>query len=346
MDTTVTITTVNRADSLAKGLEALLHQDFPQNAFEVIVADNGSTDHTKEVCEDYAGKFENFTYIFDARPGQLVGWHRALDISKGGVCCFIDDDVCPEPSWLGGVQDAYQDHSVGLATGPIKLAFEGTPPDWVKSMVMGEPGAQTLPAYGMLDFGTAVNEIPGNFVWGANFTVRKSCLLEISGFHPGAMPGRLLRFYGDAEIHVGRSVEALGNKVLYHPDISVVHHIPASRLTLEAVKSKFKTTGFTRSFALLRQLGQPYDLPSEEEFHAMALRYFDDPDNAPDELIRTIQDGFTEGVIEHRQSFIDDAAFRDWVMQVNYLDLNKCYVHPDLLEKNAPGETIDWRSGQ
>jgi glycosyltransferase involved in cell wall biosynthesis len=345
MDITVIITTVNRADGLAKGLDALLTQDVQHSSFEVIVADNGSTDHTQKVCDHYAPKFENFTYLYDGRPGQIVGWHRAVAISKGEVCCFIDDDVCPKSTWLSGVKDSFQDPDVGLATGPIQLAFEVEPPDWVRFMVIGEPGAQTLPVFGLLDCGDETRNIPGNFVWGSNFTVRKSCLLEVKGFHPCAMPARLLKFHGDGEVHVGRSVEALGRRVLYNPAISVVHHIPTTRLSFQSIKSKFITTGFTRSFALLRQLRQPYELPSKEEFRAMALRYFPDPENTPEELIQIVYGGLLDGISTHLQNFINDAKFREWVLHDNYLDLNKCYVHPALLERTTSRGTIDWRSG-
>ncbi len=346
MDITVTITTVNRADHLARGLQALAGQDFPKADFEVIVADNGSTDHTKEICNTFAAQFENFTFIYDARPGQLVGWHRALEIAEGDITCFIDDDVCPDSSWLSGIQDAYQNPEVGLATGPIKLDFDTAPPDWLEHLTLGDPGAQTLPAFGLLDCGNEIREIPGNFVWGSNFTVRKSCLEEIHGFHPCAMPGQLLKFYGDGEIHVGRSVEALGYTVLYHPEVSVEHQISANRVTLEAIKSKFTTAGFARSFQTLRQMGGPYELPGEEEFRHMALRYFRNPEQAPEKLLQIIEEGLIEGIATHLQSFAEDAAFREWVLHDNYLNLDKCYVHPELLKESSNRSEADWRSGQ
>jgi len=346
MDITVTITTVNRADHLAAGLQALVEQDFPKADFEVIVADNGSTDHTKKVCDTFAAQFENFSFIYDARPGQMVGWHRALEIAQGDITCFIDDDVCPDPSWLSGIHEAYQNPEVGLATGPIKLDFDTTPPDWLNHLTLGDPGAQTLPAFGMLDCGNEIREIPGNFVWGSNFTVRKSCLEEVHGFHPGAMPGKLLKFYGDGEIHVGRSVEALGFTVLYHPQASVRHCISGNRVTLEALKSKFITAGHARSFQTLRQMGGPYELPGEEEFRQIALRYFRDPEQAPAELLQIIEEGLIEGIAMHLKKFAEDAAFRDWVLHDNYLDLDKCYVHPELLKESANTNEADWRSGQ
>jgi glycosyltransferase involved in cell wall biosynthesis len=345
MDITVTITTVNRANRLIKIFEALLAQVSSTISFEVIVSDNGSIDHTKKVCDNFSSKFENFSYIYDPRPGQLVGWHRALEVSQGEVCCFIDDDVNPGKTWLAAIKDVYQDPNVGLATGPIKLIFEKEPPDWIRFMVIGEPGEQTLPAFGLLDCGSNIREIPANFVWGTNFTVRKSCLLSVNGFHPCAMPGHLLKFYGDGEIYAGRSVEMLGHKVLYHPEISVVHHIPIERLTFKSIESKFFTSGCARSFAELRRLRQPYELPKIDEFKDLALRYFPDSDRTPDELIEVVQNGLTAGISSHLKSFTDDADFREWVLHDNYLDLNQCYIHSELLKEYPRKNIVDWRFG-
>ena len=345
MDISVIVTTLNRAASLKALLDSMLLQEYPKSLFEIIIADNGSIDKTREISNSYMARFPNFNYLYDERPGQVVGWHRGLELSQGEVCCFIDDDVCPDPSWLSGVSEAYLNLEVGLATGPITLAYEKPPPDWVDYMLIGEPGAQTLPVFGLLDCGKSVREIPGNFVWGTNFTVRKSCLYEVKGFHPCAMPAHLLKFHGDGEIHVGRSIEKLGRKVLYHPSISVVHNIKATRLSLESIKSKFITSGFTRSFTLLRELHEPYDLPSYDVFNEMTLRYFADPSQTPKNLIQTVQEGLTYGVTQHLKNFVEDEIFREWVLHDNYLDLTKCYVHPELKPESNASDPIDWRSG-
>ena len=37
--------------------------------------------------------------------------------------------------------------------------------------------------------------------------------------------------------------------------------------------------------------------------------------------------------------------FREWVLHDNYLDLTKCYVHPELKPESNASDPIDWRSG-
>jgi|TARA_Y100000031_G_scaffold120407_1_gene134442 GT2 family glycosyltransferase len=342
---TVTITTCNRAQSLARTLDAVHGQDFDPGSFQLIVADNGSTDETKSVCERAQARFSDFTYIYDARPGQMVGWHLALARASGEITCFIDDDVSPEPTWLSALADAFAAAGVGLATGPIRLAYETSPPDWLEHMTLGEPGGQTLPFLGLLDAGPDIREIPHNMVWGANFAIRRAILMEVGGFHPGAMPASLIRFYGDAEIHVGRAAGAAGHKALYHPGAGVTHHIPAARLSLDAVHAKFVTSGCARAFQTLRETGRAFDVPSDAEIKAIADRYFREPGDAPAELAERVEKGLKEGITAQLDAFKNDAEFRNWVLMDNYLDIDRCYTHPDLLAYR-PGAAADWRSGE
>ena len=347
MDFSVTITTFNRAESLRDSLEALAQQDYRQDAVQIIVADNGSTDHTKTVANEFAARFPIFQYLHDTRPGQLVGWHRAFGIAQGDVTCFIDDDVRPNPGWLTALAEAYRDPRVGLATGPIRLSFEEIPPDWLALMTLGEPGHRTVPLLGGLEAGPKMREIPGNFVWGTNFSVRRAVLAELGGFHPGAMPWDLIRFYGDGEIHIGRTAEQRGHRILYHPGASVQHDIPAGRLSTEAVIRKFTTTGCARSYQARRASGRAVAAPSSDEIRAIARRYFRNADAAPTDLVHAVEMGLDDGMTLQRDAFRTDPGFRDWVLRENYLDLDACYHHPALAARAtaSTADVTDWRSG-
>ncbi len=346
MNLSVTVTTCNRADSLARVLESLAAQDFPRMDFEIIVADNGSRDHTREVAQAFAKRLPNLRYLFDARPGQLVGWHRSLAVSQGEITCFIDDDSLLAPTWLAAIDEAYADPRVGLATGPIALPEGRVRPEWLAHLTLGEPGGQTLPFLGLLDCGSAVRDIPGNFVWGTNFTVRRTVLEEIRGFHPCAMPWRLIRFHGDGEIHVGRSAAARGHRVLYHPGAAVDHDVHPDRLSLEGVYRKFVSSGCVRAYQTLRGNSALFELPSSDEIHSIAGRYFQDEKTAPTELRDAIARGLGDGITMVRDGFANDALFRDWVLRPDYLDVDAAYVHPDLVaDQDVHAAERDWRSG-
>ena len=346
MSISVTIVTKNRAKHLDFGLQSLAAQTFPQKDFEVIVADNGSIDHTKEVVQSFSSRIENLRYIFDSRPGQLVGWHRALSAANGDVTCFIDDDIRPCPDWLASLEEIYHEKSIGMVTGPIELSFEMETPSWLNHMILGARGGKTLPFLGLLDCGEKIREIPSNFVWGSNFSVRKSLLESAGGFHPCAMPRDLLHFYGDGEIHVGRYISEQGYKVYYHPNARVVHDIPNERLTLEAVELKFETSAYARSFQTLRERGNPYSMPTNVEIRLIADNYFRRPSLVPLSLRTAVIDGLTRGFKKHLDYFKSDLDFRIWVLKENYLDLDDCYKNPSLAAyRISDQDKSDWRQG-
>ena len=135
MDLSIIIATRNRASSLAGTLDALLKSDNLLENIEVIVSDNGSSDATMSICQMFENRFPNFRYLFDRRPGQLVGWHRALLASRSELLAFIDDDVRPLPGWTNAVIECFQNDAVGIATGKILPEFEEKPPRWQREFV-------------------------------------------------------------------------------------------------------------------------------------------------------------------------------------------------------------------
>ena len=346
MDISVVIVTKNSAELLSRSLNALRYQEFPLSAFEVIIADNGSTDNTQAVCEEVSAELHEFSYIYDGRPGQLVGWHRALVDAKGDLLCFIDDDVIPSPTWLISIAESFKDPEVGIATGPIKIANDCRIPDWLDCMRLGETDNEILPVLGLLNAGPNIREIPHNFAWGSNFSIRKELLMAVGGFHPGAMPTELIYMFGDAEIHVGREVGKLGYKCLYHPDAAVEHHIPEERISLSAIQSKFMTSGFSRSFQTLRELKEAYPMPQEDELVEIASRYFNRKRNLPEGLFAAVLDGLQEGISLHLKKFKEVPDFRKWVLRENFLDLDDCYESPLLKDYSMSFSSQgDWRIG-
>ena len=48
----ILVPTYNRADMLDQTLDSLLNQNYPKDKFELIVIDNNSSDHTREIVTD------------------------------------------------------------------------------------------------------------------------------------------------------------------------------------------------------------------------------------------------------------------------------------------------------
>jgi glucosyl-dolichyl phosphate glucuronosyltransferase len=95
----VIIPTRNRAELLRAALLSLSLQTLPPEDFEVLVVDNGSTDHTKKVVNGFNGLM-HLRYFFDPTPGLHVGRHRGLREASGEILVYGDDDIEALPTWL------------------------------------------------------------------------------------------------------------------------------------------------------------------------------------------------------------------------------------------------------
>jgi len=98
MQISVIIPTFNRAKILKECLHAVFKQDFPLKDYEVIVVDDGSKDNTKEVVYELKEKYKNLYYHYQKNQGQGIARNTGIMHAKGGIVCFIGDDiiVCPE----------------------------------------------------------------------------------------------------------------------------------------------------------------------------------------------------------------------------------------------------------
>ena len=97
----VIATTYNRPDALRAVLDGLTWQD--QGGFEVLIADDGSTNDTRQLVEQYAQR-ANFSlrHVWQEdlgfRPG--AARNRALAATNADYVIFIDGDCVPPPDFV------------------------------------------------------------------------------------------------------------------------------------------------------------------------------------------------------------------------------------------------------
>jgi len=99
----VVLCSYNRADSLALALATVVAQR-PSEAFgvEVVVVDDGSTDHTRETVEQIAASAPMAVrHVFESsRRGVATARNRGIAEAQGNYVVFFDDDQLAEQDWL------------------------------------------------------------------------------------------------------------------------------------------------------------------------------------------------------------------------------------------------------
>jgi len=250
----IIIPTRNRAEILKRCLQCICGLESPDEDWEVLLLNNDSTDSTEEIVNSYRERLPNLRYFHTTDPGLHIGRNLGWEEAKGDVFCYIDDDSFVSKGWLKGIEKAFREPDVGLVGGPCTPQYEVEPPDWLNKMWSRvHPDGKMLGYLSILDLGDSIKEINPYHVFGCNFAIRKSVLLEASGFHPDAMPQELIKYRGDGESYVSQYVLGNGQKTLYQPKASVFHHVPKERMTLKYFYHRAYINGISDSFVRMRE---------------------------------------------------------------------------------------------
>jgi glycosyltransferase involved in cell wall biosynthesis len=307
MKLSVIIPTRNRATLLDKALESILAQSLSQNKFEVILVDNGSTDNTKEIFLQYKSQIQNISYFYEEEPGLHVGRHIGMKKAKSDILVYLDDDVELFPQHLKNVLESFKDNEVVLVGGKNLPKFESTPPDWLQTM-WNE--TKIIGHLSVVDLGDETKVIDPSYIWGCNFSIKKSILYEVGGFHPDAMPQALIKFRGDGETSVSNYVKNSEYKALYNPQVSLYHYVPNNRMTEEYFCNRMFNQGISDSYAKLRMYQRFSNLEEREKSkiqNAVVLK---------DKMYNYYVDGY----IFHQKKCKEDKNLYEWVLRDKYYD--------------------------
>ena len=80
----------NTAKYLKKCLNSLLNQTWQE--FEIILIDDGSTDNSDDICDNYAKKNQNICVIHQTCMGVSYARNNGIEHAKGEFITFIDSD--------------------------------------------------------------------------------------------------------------------------------------------------------------------------------------------------------------------------------------------------------------
>jgi glycosyltransferase involved in cell wall biosynthesis len=105
----VLITTHNRSDLLKRAIESALRQTYKR--LEIIVIDDGSTDNTEEVVNQYLKQHDNLKYLKHSKAkGANVARNNGIRHAKGEYIAGLDDDDSISDNYIEALVNAYNDN--------------------------------------------------------------------------------------------------------------------------------------------------------------------------------------------------------------------------------------------
>ena len=244
LSASVLICTFNRAELLRETLDSL-RAITSARPWSVVVVDNNSTDHTRDVVQDLAPSFSvPLEYVFEPRQGKSYALNTGLECCSGDIIFFTDDDVRVSAEWLdAGCRALEEREDLDYTGGPVRPLWGGAPPAWLDRTRGDLWGTLAILDYGDAPF---VFEERNRVPLGANMAVRRRLIERIGGFHPElGRRGRSLLGQEQAEFFArGRAFGARGG---YVPAMDVHHHVPASRLTKQYFRRWWFWKGVSRA---------------------------------------------------------------------------------------------------
>lgn len=186
----------NGRDDLRGLLASLAAQTLPQDRFEVVIADDGSTDGGTDGLATPDGHVR----VYPGPPvSSYVARNRAVSHARGQVLAFTDADCRPEPDWLESGLAALGDG--GVVAGLIRFRLPERPTIW-----------------SLIDVDTFLDQerqVKAGVAVTANLFLNRELFERIDGFDEE------LREFGDHDL-VGRCVAA-GAELRFTASAVVVH---------------------------------------------------------------------------------------------------------------------------
>jgi GT2 family glycosyltransferase len=162
----VVVCAYNADRTMAACLASLEKLNYPN--YEVIVVNDGSTDRTRAICE----QFDYIRLINQDNKGLSAARNVGIEAAEGEIVAFTDSDCVADPDWLTYLVGTLEFRNAGMSGGPNFPPPEET---LVPSAVAVSPGGPTH---------VLLNDEVAEHIPGCNMAFKKKVLQEINGFDP------------------------------------------------------------------------------------------------------------------------------------------------------------------
>lgn len=109
----VIVPVYNVARFLKKCVQSILSQTFTD--FELLLIDDGSTDDSRLICDDYQKKDDRIKVVHKINGGLSSARNAGLDLAKGNYVCFIDSDDFVHVNFLERLYNSIKDNDSDIS---------------------------------------------------------------------------------------------------------------------------------------------------------------------------------------------------------------------------------------
>ena len=304
--------TRDRLEVMGEAVDSLRAQTLPAHEIVLVI------DHAPELLEEVRELWPDLRIVPNREQTGLSGARNTgVAEASGDVVAFLDDDAIAAPDWLRRLAGAYLNPNVFGAGGTVR-------PRWVE----GKPG--WFPPEFDWVVGCTHSGMPGELspvrnLVGANMSFRRQQLLDVGGFsHDLGRVGTLPVGCEETDLSIRIHQRWPEAEILYDPDASVEHVVPAVRGRVRYFLDRCRAEGRSKA-VLTRMVGSDDGLSSERSYVRRTL---------PLGVLRDLGDAFKgdlAGIGRAAMIFVGLAA-----TTVDYLRVRSGLASPDRTEAAHP----------
>jgi glycosyltransferase involved in cell wall biosynthesis len=192
----------NAETTLPLCLDALSRQTFSKSMYEIIVVDDGSSDDTAKLAQQF-----EILYFYQTNQGPAAARNFGAQAAAGEFILFTDADCIPAADWLEQMVNPFADPSV--------VGVKGAYATRQKKLVARFVQIEFEDRYDLLLQSRSIDMID---TYSAAF--RKDVFLEIGSFD------RNFPRANNEDTDLSYRLSAAGYKLIFNPKAVVLHHHP------------------------------------------------------------------------------------------------------------------------
>lgn len=124
MNISVIVPVYNSSELLDDCIKSILNQSFQD--FELLLIDDGSTDHSLELCENWSKKDSRIITFRQNNLGASVARNTGIKLAKGTWIVFVDSDDTVMPTYLEDLLRMVNNgHDIDLCISGLKVIRNG-----------------------------------------------------------------------------------------------------------------------------------------------------------------------------------------------------------------------------
>lgn len=200
----VIVPAYNSQTTLTSCLESLFRQTVPMEKYEIIVVDDGSSDDTSKVAQQFEVR-----YLCQANQGPAAARNRGIEAAHGQIVLFTDSDCIPAVDWL--------EQMVSPFKAPDVVAVKGAYTTKQKEFIARFAQMEFEDRYDLLHKSSFIDMID---TYSAAF--RKDIFRAVGSFDSNFPKAN------NEDTELSYRLATAGCKMLFNPQAIVLHRHPAS----------------------------------------------------------------------------------------------------------------------